>query len=63
MDMCLTCMLKTHMMTLRENLVKETIHKCHSYELTVNFQVGANLQPGFKCGENFNIFKSFPMIP
>lgn len=60
--MCLICMLKTHMMTLRENLMKVTIHKWHTYGLTDNFQVGANLQPGFKSQEDFNIFKYFPMI-
>lgn len=45
MAVCLKCMPKTHMMTLRENSVKVTIHEWHSYGLTVNFQVGANLHP------------------
>lgn len=63
MTVCLKCMPKTHMMTLRENSVKETIHEWHSYGLTVSFQVGINLQPGFNCQEIFIIFKYFPMIP
>lgn len=40
MTVCLKCMPKTHMMILRENSVKVTIHEWHSYRFTVNFQVG-----------------------
>lgn len=62
MAVCLKCMPKTRMMILRENSVKVTIHEWHSYGLTLNFQSGVNLQPGFKCQENFNIFRYFPVI-
>jgi len=51
------------MMMLRENLVKVTLHKWHSYGLIVKSRVVANFQPGFKYQENFYIFKYFPMIP